>query len=104
MTQETDSDLILEKIAKDVRRSFETYGTVNKTGNILSCSVKLKNNLLQAIKDVHMKKYQNFLKSFSLGGYAHDIGFVLDDEPEVSRFYAELVPAQLTPEEFWSRY
>lgn len=29
---------------------------------------------------------------------------MLDQEPEVSRFYAELVPVKLTPEEFWSRY
>jgi hypothetical protein len=27
----------------------------------------------------------------------------LDEEPEVSRFYAELVPTHIAPEEFWSR-
>jgi len=50
-----------------------------------------------------LKEYQNFLKTFNLGAFANDIGTVLDEEPEVSRFYAELVPAQITPEEFWAR-
>ncbi len=27
----------------------------------------------------------------------------MDEEPEVSRFYAELVPVHISPEEFWSR-
>ncbi len=27
----------------------------------------------------------------------------MDEEPEVSRFYAELVPTHISPEEFWSR-
>lgn len=27
----------------------------------------------------------------------------MDEEPEVSRFYAELVPLQIPPEEFWAR-
>ncbi len=50
-----------------------------------------------------MKEFQKFRKTFNLSAYANDIGFVLDEEPEVSRFYAELVPAELTPEIFWAR-
>jgi hypothetical protein len=34
---------------------------------------------------------------------AKEISEVLDEEAEVSRFYAELVPAVISPEEFWAR-
>lgn len=34
---------------------------------------------------------------------ATSIANLLDEEPDVSRYYAELVPARISPEEFWSR-
>jgi len=51
-----------------------------------------------------MKDYDRFKKKFNLSSCATDIATVLDEEPEVSRFYAELVPISLDPEEFWCRY
>lgn len=44
------------------------------------------------------------MKAFSLSSNASEIANILDVEPDVSRYYAELVPAQLNPEEFWGRY
>jgi hypothetical protein len=38
-----------------------------------------------------------------LANYNVDIAAVLDAEPDVSRYYTELVPAKLQPEEFWGR-
>lgn len=35
--------------------------------------------------------------------HSNAIAEVLDEEPEVSRFYAELVPIHITPDEFWAR-
>ncbi len=43
------------------------------------------------------------MKHFSLIDYGAQIGELLDEEGEVSRYYAELVPIKLSPEEFWSR-
>lgn len=50
-----------------------------------------------------MKEFERFKKRFALSSYGDKIAEVLDIEPEVSRFYAELVPLQLSPEEFWAR-
>ena len=44
------------------------------------------------------------MKNFSLSTYAKEIANILDVELDVSRFYAELVPIAIKPEEFWSRY
>ena len=44
------------------------------------------------------------MKTFSLSSNATDIANILDVEPDVSRYYAELVPTQGRPEEFWGRY
>lgn len=42
---------------------------------------------------------------FSLPAKATDIAHILDDEPDVARFYAELVPANVSSAtEFWGRY
>lgn len=43
------------------------------------------------------------MKKFNLATYAGEIASTLDIEPEVSRFYAELVPIKISPEEFWAR-
>lgn len=52
-----------------------------------------------------MKEFDKFLKNkFSLSSHAKDIVDILDIEPDVSRFYAELVPISISPEEFWARY
>ncbi len=50
-----------------------------------------------------MKDYEKFKKSFSMSSSAAEIARVLDEESEVSRFYAELVPISMSPEEFWGR-
>jgi BSD domain len=39
-----------------------------------------------------------------LSSQGAEIAEVLDEETDVSRYYAELVPIKLTPEEFWARY
>ena len=44
------------------------------------------------------------MRTFSLSVYATEIGEILDQEVDVSRYYAELVPLQITPNEFWARY
>lgn len=81
---EEDEVTIREKMLTDVRRSFLTYNTV--------------------IEDIYSKEYEKYLKNFSLSSFASEIANVLDLESDVSRFYAELVPISLKPEEFWSRY
>lgn len=72
------------KLIQDVKRSFDTYGT--------------------PIEDVHSKEFEKYMRQFSLSSQASDIAQLLDDEPDVSRHYAELVPIQISPELFWARY
>lgn len=55
------------------------------------------------MKENKAKEYERFKRKFNLTVFAKDIATVLDEEPEVSRFYAELVPIEILPEEFWSR-
>jgi len=82
---EEDEQTIREKLICDLRRSFMTYGT--------------------AMEEHHAKEFERYLKSkFSLSTYATEISEILDVEPDVSRYYAELVPITITPEEFWARY
>jgi hypothetical protein len=46
-----------------------------------------------------------FMHKFSIATKAKAIALILDDEPDVSRHYAELVPALIpTADEFWGRY
>ena len=59
---------------------------------------------LKSIEDVHTKEYEKYMKTFSLVNYAGEIAETLDEELDVARFYAELVPIKLTPEQFWSRF
>jgi hypothetical protein len=97
---------IQEKLIADLRRSFETYDTVRKRTATLT-SFKFSPCLTpvnQPIREGDQRDYERFKKKFNLSSSAADIASVLDEEPEVSRFYAELVPIKLTPEEFWSRY
>lgn len=72
-----------EKLVADLRRSFETYDS--------------------PIREADHADYKKFRNKFSLSSVGGDIAQVLDQEPEVSRFYAELVPLKLTAEEFWAR-
>jgi hypothetical protein len=59
----------------------------------------------QPIRESERKDYEKFKKkfNFNMSTYSVEIGQVLDAEPEVSRFYTELVPGTMTPEEFWGR-
>lgn len=81
---EDDEVNIREKQLTDIRRSFLTYSS--------------------AVDEIHMKEYERYMKKFSLSNFATDIANILDIESDVSRFYAELVPISIKPEEFWSRY
>lgn len=74
---------IFNKKITDTRRSFNTYNT--------------------EIDEQYLKEYEKYLKSFSLGSFASDIATILDEEPDISRYYAELVPTEIKPEIFWSR-
>mmetsp|Transcript_22583 Transcript_22583/g.50629 ORF Transcript_22583/g.50629 Transcript_22583/m.50629 type:complete len:246 (-) Transcript_22583:2433-3170(-) len=80
---EEEVDVTLqEKLVADLKRSFETYAT--------------------PIREADLRDYDRFRKKASLSSLAAEIAAVLDQEPEVSRFYAELVPS-MTPDEFWSK-
>ena len=39
-----------------------------------------------------------------MSSHGLDIANILDEEIDVSRYYAELVPTQISPEEFWARF
>ena len=82
--EEIDHELIIQKKAiADLKRSYETYAN--------------------PVKESNQKRFQSFLKKFDLSTAAKDIAGVLDEDPEVSRYYTELVPALMEPTEFWSR-
>ena len=55
------------------------------------------------IEENCQKDYQKFRKHFTLSSQAVEIGHILDDEADVPRYYAELVPAVIEPVEFWGR-
>ena len=73
-----------QKQLQDVKRSFDTYGT--------------------PIEDQHSKEFEKYMRSFSLSSHAADIALLLDEEVDVSRYYADLVPISISPELFWARY
>ena len=58
---------------------------------------------MQNVDQQFSREYEKFMKKFSLVSNATEIAAVLDAEPDVSRYYAELVPISITPEQFWSR-
>lgn len=60
--------------------------------------------LFQPVEDTCRKEYESFRSSFTLSSQAVEIGSILDEEPDVARYYAELVPATMVPEEFWGRW
>jgi len=80
---ETNNNL-REQMLVDCRRSYNTYSN--------------------PVDEIHHKEYDKYFKNFSLAMYGAEVAKLLDDEPDVSRYYAELVPNELKPEEFWSRY
>lgn len=55
------------------------------------------------IRENDLRDYERFKKKFNISSSASEIARVLDEESEVSRFYAELVPVSMSPEEFWGR-
>ena len=56
------------------------------------------------MEETYQKEYSKFRKDFTLSAKAVEIGTILDEEPDVPRYYAELVPGMMVPEEFWGRY
>jgi BSD domain len=58
---------------------------------------------MQPIEEQHTAQYDKFVKKFSLSSQATDIAELLDAEVDVSRYYAELVPSKVRPEDFWAR-
>ena len=81
---ETSNNNLREQMLIDCRRSYITYAN--------------------PVDEINCKEYDKYLKNFSLAMYGNEIAKLLDDEPDVSRYYAELVPKELKPDEFWSRY
>lgn len=77
--EETIVALRLKQL-QDVKRSYDTFSL--------------------AVEDAGFAK---FTRNFSLSTYAAEIAQLLDDEPDVARYYAELVPVQISPEQFWAR-
>lgn len=61
------------------------------------------NVLIQPIDAGDASSYKKFKKKFSLSSVSAEIAKILDEEMDVARFYAELVPIELQPEEFWGR-
>ena len=73
-----------EKLIADTRRSYHTYS--------------------QPVEEQYELQYETYFRKFSLGSHGAEIAELLDAEVDVSRYYAELVPAQIRPEDFWARY
>ena len=73
-----------EKLIADTKRNFSTYGT--------------------PVDEQYELQYEKYFRNFSLASHGMEIGELLDAEVDVSRYYAELVPAQIRPEDFWARY
>ena len=76
--------MIREQAVNDLKRSYLTYS--------------------DSVDDAFQIEFNKFKKSFILADYTSDIVELLDEEPDISRHYAELVPIKMVPEEFWSRY
>jgi hypothetical protein len=79
-----NEETIREKRILDIKRSFNTFSN--------------------PVDEERTKEFDKFYKTFSLSTYATDIADILDAEVDVSRFYADLVPIKLKPDEFWARY
>lgn len=57
----------------------------------------------QSVDECNRREYEIFRKQFTLSSAAVEIGNVLEHYPDVPLYYAELVPAVMAAEEFWSR-
>lgn len=66
--------------------------------SIINCSIFIKH-----IDEGDASAYKKFKKKFSLSSVSAEIAKILDEEMDVARFYAELVPIELQPNEFWGR-
>lgn len=82
--EEEEDKSSIEQATTDLRRSFSTYNS--------------------PVEKKYSKEFEKFSKGFALSSYNVDIASLLDLEHDVSRYYAELVPAQIRPELFWARY
>jgi len=75
---------IREQAIIDLKRSYTTYS--------------------DEIDDVLVIEYNKYKKRFNLADCASEVAELLDEEPDIARYYAELIPSILTPLEFWARY
>lgn len=73
-----------EKLLVDLRRSFDTFAS--------------------PIEDEFTTEFSHFMNKFTLEARSKEIKSLLDDEVDISRNYAELVPHKVTPLQFWGRY
>ncbi len=72
------------QLLKDLRRSYATYA--------------------EPIEEEYRSEYDRFMKTFSLSDHGNEISLILDEDVDVPRYYAELVPTKMTPESFWGRF
>lgn len=73
-----------EKLLIDLRRSFDTFAS--------------------PIEEQYTTEFSNFMTKFTLEACSKEIKSLLDEEVDISRNYAELVPHKVTPLQFWGRY
>ena len=73
-----------QKRLVDLRRSFDTFSS--------------------PIEQEFAREFNSYMKNFSLVSKKEEIQSVLDEEVDISRYYADLVPISLKPEHFWGRY
>ena len=72
------------KLLVDLKRSFNTYAS--------------------PIEEEYVTEFGNFMTKFTLEAWSGEIKTLLDEEVDISRNYAELVPHKVTPLQFWGRY
>ena len=73
-----------QRTEKDLARSFEVYAKDPDPSK--------------------SKKFKKFIKLFKLESHRTTIAQLVDEEPDVGRYYVELVPEQVQPAVFWGRY
>ncbi len=52
----------------------------------------------------YAQKFDKFIRTFSLSAYSSSIAQLLDEEVDIARSYASLVPEIIPPKIFWGRY
>lgn len=97
ITEDTSKALIFDSETSDV----ESHNLREQM--LIDCG-RSYNTFANPVDELHLKEYDKYHKNFSLAMCGNDVAKLLDDEPDVSRYYTELVPSQLKPDEFWSRY